>query len=527
MIPPASLHEVATEMNSNERRPGRWTLEVVAVAAVGLCVAALGVSGDLRHPLNCDEIFTYYGSMASGPAELYEVLTRGGFDSSPPLYDVAVWQALRIVSDPHLAVRLPATIGFAVMCVCLYAYARRRVPAAYAAVAMLAPAAGGFGYATNGRPYGLALGLAGLALVAWQAAAEGRRRRPALVALAASLAAGVATHYYAVLLLVPLGLAELTRTFEAREGRPDVPVWVALACAFAPLPWLLPMMAHSRGLAQGASWLKVEPLALIATYSHVLTSLLYPLAALAVLLLLRPWIVRPRPGPAGEAGPGSPTYPLSDVALILGLMAMPIVAYGLGVVVTKAYVSRYAAAFIAGPALLLAYLGARLFRGQALVGLILAGATLYCLKGLARDALRPPPGRPRFGEVGAASARAAGANRRLLIPWGNDYIQYCFYLRPEDAGRLTLVDFDDATHAEIFRGLGRWVARKGLARYDIRERGDYFDHLDDYYLYGKIDRVIEGGSRRPLKFEPLAPPGAARLADPGLYAIEPAVGGPR
>ena len=170
-------------MSPNERGsvsgPGRAlarrAFEAVSVVALALFVAALGIGEDLRRPLSGDELLTYYGSMASGPAELYELLTSGGFDSSPPLYYAAVWQAQRAFSNPHLAIRLPTTIGFVVMCLCLYAFARRRVPAPYAAVAMLT-ATMWAGYASNGRPYGLMLGLAGLSLVAWQSAAEGRRR---------------------------------------------------------------------------------------------------------------------------------------------------------------------------------------------------------------------------------------------------------------------------------------------------------------------------------------------------------------
>lgn len=63
------------------------------VAALALMLAAPGVAADLRDPFSGDELFTYYGSMASGPAELYEFLTSGGVDSSPPLYFIAVWQA--------------------------------------------------------------------------------------------------------------------------------------------------------------------------------------------------------------------------------------------------------------------------------------------------------------------------------------------------------------------------------------------------------------------------------------------------
>ena len=46
-------------------------------------------------------------------------------------------------------------------------------------------------YAHEARPYALVLALAGIALVAWQAAAEGRRRRVALFSLGFALAAAL------------------------------------------------------------------------------------------------------------------------------------------------------------------------------------------------------------------------------------------------------------------------------------------------------------------------------------------------
>ena len=110
------------------------------------------------------------------------------------------------------------------MCLCLYAFARRRVSAPYAAVAMLT-ATMWAGYASNGRPYGLMLGLAGLSLVAWQSAAEGRRRPLALAVLAASLAAGVATHYYAgppARPAGPRGIDEDVRIPGGEARRPDL-----------------------------------------------------------------------------------------------------------------------------------------------------------------------------------------------------------------------------------------------------------------------------------------------------------------
>ena len=234
------------------------------------------------------------------------------------------------------------------------------------------------------------------------------------------------------------------------------------------------------------------------TYTSSLPPLLPVLAAFAVLLLARPWLDRARPAPAGggEDAPAGSPYPAGEVALILGLFALPIIAYVLGSYVTKAYNSRYVITTVAGLGLLLSYLGIGLFRGRVAPGLVLVAAMLWCVKGAVRGAFAaPPPERAWLEGVRGAASRAAGVGRKVLIPEGGEYIRYCYYLDPADASRLTLVDLGDAMHENIFRGLQRRVTRKGLARYDIRTRDDYYRHLDDYYFYGQLDDLI--GDRPP------------------------------
>src|SRR5262249_49561307 len=145
-----------------------------------------------------------------------------------------------------LAYRLPALVGFFVLSLCLFRFTSRRCGRPYACLAVLfafATSAHSI-YAYEARPYGLLLGFTGLALVCWQSAGVGSRL--ARFGLALSLAAAVSTHYYAVLIFVPLGLAELVRAL--RRQRLDVPMAVALLAGLAPLLAYFPIVQKARAV---------------------------------------------------------------------------------------------------------------------------------------------------------------------------------------------------------------------------------------------------------------------------------------
>ena len=94
-------------------------------------------------------------------------------------------------------------------------------------------------YAVEARPYGLLLGLCGIAMVSWQAAVHRETHRAGpLLALALSLALAINTHYYGALLLIPFLSAELFRAI--RNRRIDLPVLAAIAAGAAALVFVVP-----------------------------------------------------------------------------------------------------------------------------------------------------------------------------------------------------------------------------------------------------------------------------------------------
>jgi hypothetical protein len=93
------------------------------------------------------------------------------------------------------------------------------------------------------------MGCAAIAALAWQRATT-RTRTGAPVGLALALGVAVSVHYYAALLVVPLAVAEGTRTVTVRRVNPSV--WLALLAGMAPLAAWWPLIFGPR------SWMMSE-----------------------------------------------------------------------------------------------------------------------------------------------------------------------------------------------------------------------------------------------------------------------------
>ena len=223
-------------------RGSRW---IIGLFAVAMLVGTLG--RDVRRPLWHDEIFTQYVASASATAGLWNVLSTG-VDLNPPLYYLCVRIAAAIVGEGAVATRLPSTLGFLVACLALYVFMRRRVHPWFAIVAALSPPlTEAVIYAYEGRPYGLLLGLSAVALAAWQWRSERRGSAP-LILCGLALAAAAFTHFYAVLMVLPLAAGEATRVFIRR--RIDWAMWMVLGFAIGvPLLLLRPLVRAARQFA--------------------------------------------------------------------------------------------------------------------------------------------------------------------------------------------------------------------------------------------------------------------------------------
>jgi hypothetical protein len=244
-------------------------------------------------------------------------------------------------------------------------------------------------------------------------------------------------------------------------------------------------MAGARNLAAGASWLPVRLADLKQTYLTDFAPLLLLLAT-GSLLLLRFSLAQARPG--NEPATAFTSCNKSDIALILGLIALAILGFAVGVAVTKAYVPRYVVAHVAGVALLLAFVSNSLFRGRAVFGIMLALIMLLIfLSTSARYARSEHDNRLVLKDVARYSSQAAREGHPLTILNGNDFIVCQYYLDPSAMKNLTLVDLVDDRHAKIYESLNRWLARKGLGAFDQRGADWLTQNSNTRYIYRGLD----------------------------------------
>jgi hypothetical protein len=273
----------------------------------------------------------------------------------PFFYHGLTFLGIRLFGVNPLVLRLPSLLGFLLMQISLF-YCVRRIASQRAAVFALAfpmftPV---FWYTEQVRPYGLLLGLFGLAMLSWQTAVRREAHRTwALVVLALTIAVAINTHYYGVLLLVPLCAAELVRACQGR--RVDPPLLLSMGAGMAGVVFLLPFLKGAAGfrtnfqpgadshqaITQSYNFILLGHIAFSTHTNHLLAIGL----ALLIVLVLGSCVRQMR----------SKTLNLPDAEFVflITLAALPFLGFLLGFV-THAMEPRYVLGSIIGIAALLA-----------------------------------------------------------------------------------------------------------------------------------------------------------------------------
>ncbi len=304
----------------------------------------------------------------------------------PTALDPLVYQALAHVSTlifgvSAFAIRLPSLLGFLAMQLCLYLFVRRIAGSRAALVALILPALSGtLYYAAEARPYGALLGIFGLVLIAYQSATRPEMmsssfrsaaeesaslplatktspptsRTTALIALALGLALAPNTHYFAILIFIPIALAELTRAVQRRKL--DWPLIAAIATGFIALAGILPFQpAVARFRLHYYNDAPTRPSIISSSYRYLLIN--YPLDGWArrlLLLLLSATILLAVCACIRRSRRNPDTFPTQELVLILSLTLLPAFGYILAVFVTHGMEVRYVLGAIIGIAALLA-----------------------------------------------------------------------------------------------------------------------------------------------------------------------------
>lgn len=377
--------------------------------------------------------------------DLWNALSDGP-DAMPPLIHLATRIVGEVAGYGHVSVRFPAIVGFWLMCMSLYCFSRRRMPSVPAAMVMVMPLTTPiYEYAIEARGYGLAIGLVGAAIVSWDLANERRWRYLSRIMLPICLAAAIASHLYAILIIVPLSIAEVVRTASSR--RVNWWVWVGIASSglvFLPLGPLLPNMRRL-GLMMAQS--KLGFYDLMGIWPLFLSSAAMYLSLLACIYLriredrdeLSP--VRPMPSQCQDA---------ASWMLVIGLSVLPVVGLLFARVVTGVLLYRYVLSTSIGVCLLVGFLCWRCVASRPEFSLLLLACVLMCACGSILERKRTMAelgdvelGRGRFRIIHIAS-ELPDDELPIVISDFHAYMQIFHYVPESLRQRLVfLPDFEE------------------------------------------------------------------------------------
>ena len=331
----------------------RWSLTVVAGALRSLpmktapLVVALALAGGAGLQKSAtrffwhDEIYTVAVASQGSVATIWSALDRS-VDANPPPYYLLEHLSRRLISNEHVAYRLPSLLGVLGVSVALFVFIRRRAGVAAAVLGSILPLTTSlFDYAIEARPYALMLCCLAWAMVVWQ-----RADRPGhCIALGCLLACAAALHYYAFLGFVPLAAAEGARSIRTRHLR--LPVWSALVLGALPLVAFWPLLWNFRGHYGAHFWARPSLAGLPTVYNRLLNIGASWGAGISAALIIA-LVVTLMPGRLRSAVATATAFVAEELVLILGLIALPAVAYLFARATHSAMTPHYALATILG-----------------------------------------------------------------------------------------------------------------------------------------------------------------------------------
>ena len=326
-----------------------------------------------------DELYTYYIARLPAMTDVWGALMSGGEQLTPFFY-LLTRASTALFGLNSFALRLPEIVGFWVMCVCLFFLVARRASNFYALLAAIFPLVTyTYYYAFEARPYGLVLGFSALALLCWQSATMNRFRPLSVICLALSLAGALSSHYYGIFAIFPLALGEAVRTTVRRQL--DVPIWMALCLAIAPLILHLPLIEQARAYS-GGFWSKPQWLDVPNFYIGMFSPTTLPMLLLLFVsgIYLTVW--------RDEAPNESHTTPkiappIFEVAAVYGFIIIPIICVILGKFITGGFTDRYAVTAIIGFSVLVSLIAAKINNNNILISIVLVICFVGCFRLLA------------------------------------------------------------------------------------------------------------------------------------------------
>jgi 4-amino-4-deoxy-L-arabinose transferase-like glycosyltransferase len=346
-----------------------WDRDKLATRGVTILIVYAAIAGVFRavfKPLWYDELYTLALARQPSASAIWDALAHA-VDTFPPPFYLVEKAADRLVPGEAIALRLPSILGCCCAILCVFVFVRRRSGSTCALLCAAVPLLSTLydPYATEARGYSLSAACLALALVCYQRANSIRWT----LLMALSLAAAGSFHYYAVFALFPFALAELALFWETRRLRPGV--ILALLCGVTPLALFSPLLMSVKDYYGRDFWAQATLNRLEEMYGwffHLPTSLGIAVTMLAVLWVLGPPAFRKHK----DSTAISPSVPLHEAMLVVGLLALPCVLFVVAKVTHSGLANRYSFPSLLGFPLAAGYILARLDRKVvALLGMFI------------------------------------------------------------------------------------------------------------------------------------------------------------
>ena len=183
-----------------------WSFVVAVSLAAFFLATSLYISS--HRLLWFDEVVTVHLARLPDWTTLLAALGHG-VDSLPPAYYLVVRAFDRLFGNSELAIRLPSTLAMVATLLLTFDCARRLTDGLHGLIALALASGPLAGEGFEARSYAIYVMFAALALWVWVSVRPGNKWRPIFFGTALFL--GVSFHYYAVLLLVPFALWEISR----------------------------------------------------------------------------------------------------------------------------------------------------------------------------------------------------------------------------------------------------------------------------------------------------------------------------
>jgi hypothetical protein len=368
-----------------------WRVLPGLAAAIIVLAVSLANAGD--KPLWFDELLSFHLAQLDDWEQLDLALLEAA-DTQPPISYLLIklsHSAVNLfgIADPELrlATRLPSFFALSLTTFLLFRLVRPYVGSLAAIGGVLFYWLDwGYSFGLEARPYTLMLLWLTAALCFWRRAIDQPSSWIGPLGLFACLTAAAGTHYYSVVMFLPIAGGELARTIERRKI--DAKVWSALILAPAPLLFMLPAINAVRTTYSQGFWSPAMVEDYLGAYIYLALPIWKIALALIPFLILAHYFSR-KGNPAPDTAPRVDLSPSFRIALVL-LALLPLASVTLALLVTKAYVYRYALPGTIGLSFWVAYglrgaLSSRVARAGAVAILAAGFITSSASRDLFRD----------------------------------------------------------------------------------------------------------------------------------------------